>query len=84
MTADRYLGLTPAETLAQYPLLTLTQTAWVLQWVHVRGKHKGEPSRQQVVNAVERGELRVVNPGASPTRQRVSGAWLKSYIERGV
>jgi hypothetical protein len=81
MTADRYLGLTPAETLAQFPLLTFTQTAWVLQWLHVRGDHKGEPSRRMVVDAVERGELKVVNPDSSPTRQRVSSGWLRSYIE---
>lgn len=84
MSGDRYLGLTPAETLDQYPLLTYTQTAWVLQWLHERGDKKGQPSRRMVADAVACGELQVVNPEAGPTRRRVSSAWLRAYIEQGV
>ena len=84
MTADRYMGLTPAETLEQFPLLTFTQTAWVLQWLHQRGDKAGTPSRRAVADAVARGELRVVNPESPPTRQRISGDWLRSYITPAV
>lgn len=81
MSAPTYMGLTPAETLEQYPLLTMTQTAWVLQELFLKGAKKGEPDRRKVLDLMAKGKLHPISADGPSAHWKVSAAEVRRYLE---
>lgn len=71
---------TPAQLLSDNVVLSTGQTARVLGLVFERGKHKGEPNRHKVIELVDAGKLRPVDPKSTFPRWTFSVAAVKRYL----
>lgn len=71
---------TPAELLEQNLVLTLTQVATVLGLTTTRGRHKGEPSKRLVLELIDAGKLRAVDPSQPVGRKTISCAEVRRYL----
>jgi len=68
--------VTPADTLATNVVLTMTQVAEVLHLC----KRDGTPDRRKVMQLVDAGRLRVIDPTVASVHWRISTADLLAYI----
>lgn len=71
---------TPAEILANYPVLTIGQAAIVLRKL----TRNGEPNRRAVRDLVRSGRLPLIDCSEPPHRWTVAAADVQRYINRGV
>lgn len=60
--------------------LTLAQAADVLGLLVSKGARRGQPSREQVLNLIARGALRVVDAEMPSHRWTISPAELRRYM----
>lgn len=60
--------------------LTLMQASAVLGLVVSKGARRGQPSREQVLNLIARGALRVVDAEMPSHRWTISPAELRRYM----
>lgn len=72
---------TPAELLAGKLVLTPTETAYVLGLVFTRGRQAGEPDRRRVLELVDTGRLRPVDPAQPFPRWTFSVEAVRRYLE---
>ena len=81
--SDLYEGHTPAEVLEKFPALTMTQAAFCLQLLHIRGAKKGLPDRRQFLNLVAKNpsRLRVIDPSLPSAKWRISSEMIRSYVK---
>lgn len=73
--------MTPADTLATYPVLTMTQLAYVLNLTHRRGASKGMPDRRRALNLCRTGALPVIDPTLPWALWTVSATNVRRYID---
>lgn len=74
---------TPAELLATNVALTTGEVAYVLRLTYVRGSKKGEPNRRLVIDKVEAGELRPIDPTEPWWRWKFSVVEIQRYLSVG-
>ena len=79
-TALRYEGMSRAELLEAVPACTMTQTAFVLNLNHQRGRKAGLPDRQLAIQLVHRGVLPLVDPSQPVHRWTVSATNIRRYL----
>ena len=72
---------TPAEVLDTYPVLTMTQVAYVLHLVYERGERKGQPDRRRAVELCRSGRLPLIDPNLPNIRWTVSATNVRRYID---
>jgi hypothetical protein len=64
MTADtrNWRAMTPVEVLDGWPILTATQTAYILGLTYTRGERTGQPNPRLVHQLVNNGTLKALPP----------------------
>jgi hypothetical protein len=72
--------MTPTEVLDSYPALTLTQAAYCMGLVIVRGERKGEPDRRKIINLINDGKLSVIDKTRPNALWTVSAVAVRKYI----
>lgn len=78
----RWQDMTPTEVLDAFPALTLTQVAYCIGALHLRGKNKGLPDRRQVLNLIYAGKLPVIDPSRPVPYWTVSNTNVRNYLSR--
>lgn len=83
MTAARldWRTSTPTELLDGNAVLTLSEVAYILGLVHIKGAHKGEPSIAAAAKLVHEGKLAPVDPSQPVGRLTVSCATVRRYLD---
>jgi hypothetical protein len=73
--------VTPADVLATYPVLTMTQLATVLNLTHRRGASKGIPDRRLALQLCRDGRIPVIDPSLPWALWTVSATNVRRYID---
>lgn len=79
----RWQDMSPAQVLDAHPALTLTQVAYVLGLVHIRGAKKGQPSRRAALDLVQCGRLALIDASRPNAYWAVSSVNVRRYLEGG-
>lgn len=72
--------MTPQAILDGHPALTISQTATVINRVHVRGPRKGQPNELAVRELIRDGRLQLVDPTVPHKSWTVTRASIRRYL----
>lgn len=78
-----YDGMTPAEVLDRHPSLTMTQAAFVLQLVHIRGEKKGQPDRRRFIKLLSDNPKRlwVIDDRMPSAKWLISADLMRDFLK---